>query len=124
MLPNNDQCLQFYYYQLPTSLGNLNVYVKLDNDKLSTLLPIWMEKNFKQGYWHVVQVPLGHGLSVNPYQIVFEEFVAKDDRSATFGMYIDDVVVRDESCLPPGDCDFEHGFCRESFIPFLQRMTS
>jgi len=30
-------------------------------------------------------------------------------KSRPFGVYVDDIYVKDESCLPTGDCDFEDG---------------
>ena len=109
-MPNNHQCLQFYYYQQEVTVGNLNVYVKFADDKVSSLLPLWSGKI--KGFWQIVQVSLGHALGTGSYQAVFEGFVPKNDLVQPFAMYIDDVLIRDESCLPLGDCDFEHGFCK------------
>ena len=33
-------------------------------------------------------------------------------KGENFNIYLDDVYIRDQTCLPPGDCDFENGLCK------------
>ena len=42
-----------------------------------------------------------------------------------FNIYLDDVYIRDHSCLPPGDCDFDSGFCKKfnTMLSLILRVT-
>lgn len=74
---------------------------------------MWTESFVYNGIsgWQIAQVSLGHGLTTLPYQVIFEEYVEANKPGSQFNIYIDDVFIRDQSCLPPGDCDFENGLC-------------
>lgn len=117
--PNSEQCVEFYYYHAPASIGSLNIYARLKTVYNSTNeLPIWTEPFANNGFngWQFAQVPLGHAITNIPYQVIFEEYVTADRPGNNFNIYIDDVFVRDGSCLPIGDCDFENGFCKKKFL--------
>ena len=128
--PNSDQCVEFYFYNEYKSYGQLNLYInhvtstrkegvnKTEsagqfNSKMLDF-SLWTNK-YKQiisAEWRRVQVPLGHFLSRKPFQLVFEKSAPVGQSSNWFADRIDDVSIRDESCLPQGDCDFEHGLCK------------
>ncbi len=76
--PNSEQCVEFYYYQEPSTVGSLNIYAKLSSQKnISDSFPLWTEPFLHNGIsgWQVAQVSLGHSLTNLPYQIVFEEYI-------------------------------------------------
>lgn len=111
---NNEQCVQFYYYHEASPVGSLNIYAKLTSQNISSLgFPLWSEPFVNNGYngWQLAQLSLGHYITNTAYQIIFEEYVQSDKPGNKFNIYIDDVFIRDQSCLPAGDCDFENGFC-------------
>ena len=119
--PNSDQCVQFYVYDEQKSKGYLNLYAKavhnesVDRLDMSTLeFPVWTSHSlsYERESWRRVQVPLSHFMSSQPYAIVLEKYVAPSDTPTWFFTYVDDIFIRDESCMPPGDCDFDHGLCR------------
>ncbi|CAF0741650.1 unnamed protein product, partial [Brachionus calyciflorus] len=117
--PNSEQCVEFYYYHAPASIGSLNIYAKLIGQSNSSgELPLWTEPFVNNGFngWQLAQVSLGHAITNLPYQIIFEEYVSANKPGNDFNIYLDDVLIRDSSCLPPGDCDFENGFCSWSSI--------
>ena len=113
--PNSEQCVEFYYYQEPSLVGSLNLYAKLSTQSATSIgFPLWTEplvSDFISG-WRVAQVSLGHTITNAPYQVIFEEFVEGNKPGNQFNIYLDDVFIRDQSCLPPGDCDFDSGFCK------------
>ena len=116
--PNTEQCIEFYFLQTRSKTGSLNVYATPTTDE-SLVFPLWTEKyvtSDEKLEWRRAQFPLGHAVAATPYQVVFEEHVPADfDQDKPFGIYLDDVFIRDESCLPAGDCDFSHGFCKIAF---------
>ncbi|CAF0741635.1 unnamed protein product, partial [Brachionus calyciflorus] len=117
--PNNEQCVEFYYYHIPTTIGSLNIYAKFTSDNASSLgFPLWTEPfvNTEGDTWHLAQVSLGHAITNLPYQVIFEEYVSGSKPGTNFSVFLDDVFIRDSSCLPPGDCDFENGYCSWSLI--------
>jgi hypothetical protein len=76
--PNSEQCVEFYYYQHPGTLGSLNLYVKFTSTALASIgLPIWSEPFVSNGIsgWQIAQVSLGHTIVISPFQVVFEEYV-------------------------------------------------
>ena len=112
-----EQCVEFYYYKHKNSIGELNVYGKpASQDAASLDFPLWTERFEcidEQFSWQRGQVPLSSALTKSPYQVVFEAHVEPtvDHPMPFFSIYLDDVFIRDQSCLPPGDCDFENGLC-------------
>jgi hypothetical protein len=90
------------------------VYVRLQN-KTDMQFPVWTgpRANVLLKGWRVAQVPLISGLVDTEFQVVFEVYVPS--RVATgsndYQIFLDDVFIRAESCLPAGDCDFENGLC-------------
>jgi hypothetical protein len=56
-------------------------------------------------------VPIGHGAVTSSYKVIFEEVIEAEQSGLQYGMFIDDVYIKDQSCSSTGDCDFENGFC-------------
>ena len=113
--PNGEQCVEFFYYRWSNSSGELNLYTKTTSYQDETGFPVWTEPPATNGLggWKVAQVSLGHYLVDKPYQIVFQEFIKANAINISSNyIFVDDVFIRDQSCLPPGDCDFENGFCK------------
>ena len=144
--PNNaEQCLEFFFLRTLSPTGTLSAYAKLASQNMSTLgFPIWTEK-FLAWYdtkpsWQRAQVSLGHAFANQPFEVVFEEFVpaevgrgnggffgnffGRPRRRKSFNVYLDDVFIRDRSCLPPGDCDFENGLCKATPTSYRSLLTS
>ncbi len=122
--PNTEQCIEFYYFQTKSKTGSLNVYATLATlETPSLVFPLWTERYVSSDdklEWRRAQFPLGHAVAAAQYQVVFEEYVPADfEQNKPFGVYLDDVFIRDESCLPSGDCDFTHGFCKITFAKYL-----
>lgn len=79
---------------------------------MPSALPIWtLPPDGGRYQWTIAQIPLGYGLINQPFQVILEQFVPKGQGTDRFSIAIDDFFVRDHSCLPLGDCDFENGFC-------------
>lgn len=81
--PNLEQCVQFYYYHKPASVGSLNIYAKLTSENLTSLgFPLWTEPFVNNGYddWQLAQVSLGNAITNSPYQVIFEEFVESNNQ--------------------------------------------
>lgn len=117
--PNSEQCVEFYYFHSPSSIGSLNIYAKFASEPESSIgFPLWTEPlvNTNGDVWHLAQVSLGHAITNTPYQVIFEEYVTSTSPGSNFNVFLDDVFIRDGSCLPSGDCDFENGFCSWSLI--------
>ena len=112
MVPNSrDQCLEFFYRREQAKrVSNLNVYTWVNMTKFN--IPVWSEPLYGNGLpgWQMARIPLGYSSTFLPYQVVIEESV-RADVGQLFDVFIDDVFIRDESCLPVGDCDFEDGLC-------------
>ena len=64
--------------------------------------------NFKDPQWRISQQRIPHGLTLIPYQVIFESTVYKFGGNSPI-IAIDDIFIRDRACLEPGDCDFENG---------------
>lgn len=119
--PNSEQCLEFYYFnKQQNKAAGLQVSYWLST--ASSNLPLWTEPKFSNGIngWRLSRVPLGHSLTTNPYQIIIEEVVAASNEAKPFDIYIDDIYIKDHSCLPAGDCDFEDGFCNFLMFTFQE----
>lgn len=90
--------------------------MKFDNDpdKNQLGIPLWSERYTSNDVyrWQLAQVPIGHGLINTAYKVIFEESVDNTTVATPFSVFIDDIYIRDYGCLPPGDCDFENGFCK------------
>jgi hypothetical protein len=116
--PNTEQCLEFFYYRNQEDLGEFNVYVQLEDARSLVSFPVWSQPSITNGYfdWKTAQVPLSQFLVDKPFQVIFEEYVASGSPGKKFAVWLDDVFVRDQSCLPAGDCDFENGFCKSRTI--------
>ena len=75
-------------------------------------MPIWTESQLSNDIdkgWKKVQISLGHSLTSLPFKVLIEEYVYGKGGAQQFSVYLDDLYVKDESCLPEGDCDFESG---------------
>jgi hypothetical protein len=96
------------------------MYTRFENKGLYGLgFPLWSQppssSNNSPTDWKIAQVSLRSGLVNKPFQVVFEQVIKGNRPNSQFGVYIDDVFIRDHSCLPAGDCDFENGFCKFIF---------
>jgi hypothetical protein len=100
-------------------VSELNMYTRFENKGLYGLgFPLWTQPSITDEdvaspstAWRIVQVPLKSSLVNKAFDLVFEQVISGLKPNATFGVYLDDVFVRDHSCLPAGDCDFENGLC-------------
>jgi hypothetical protein len=112
--PNGDQCLEFFYFRNQYDLGELNVYIQLEGSTAGSTFPVWSQPAIPNGLtsWKIAQVPLSQFLVDKPFQVVFEEAVASGSPGKKYAVSLDDVFIRDQSCLPIGDCDFEYAFCK------------
>lgn len=150
--PNDEQCLEFFYYDDASQAGLLNIYIKYVTQNVSFLgLPLWSEPLVTDNIqsWKMAQVTLHNQISTKNFQIVFEQYVdamatcksKERERRKEFGLklififflylfaaklyniYLDDVFVRDHSCLPAGDCDFEsNNLCMRNVFFFLNQI--
>ena len=110
--PNTEQCIEFYYYQIANTVGRFNLYANFLNVPLNGSLPLWSTYNTNnENEWRIVQIPIGHSIVSSPYKVIFEKVVDVSISGLPYGIFIDDVFIRDQSCYSPGDCDFENGFC-------------
>lgn len=105
--------MEFFYYSEPkTQTGTLSVYSKRKSQTVNSLgTAVWSQQSVYDPNWKIAQVSLGHSIRNEPYQVIFEQYVPVDASGKLHNIYIDDVFLRDESCLPRGDCDFENGMC-------------
>lgn len=121
--PNREQCVEFYYQRDDyNEVSRLKLFVWVN--KTASTLPVWTESSYNNDIvkgWKKVQVTLGHSLTALPYQILLEESVkVMTDRLRIYSVYVDDIFIKDESCLPQGDCDFEDGdTCTWTTDPYL-----
>ena len=76
-------------------------------------MPLWSTYNTNNDIneWQIVQIPIGHGIVSSPFKVIFEKSVDVSISGLPYGIFIDDVFIRDQSCSASGDCDFENGFC-------------
>lgn len=122
--PNAEQCLEFFYFQDTSSIGDFNIYIKYVTQNITSIgLPLWTEPlvNNNDKNWKIAQVPLSNQITQKAYQILFEHFIPGNNAAKLYNIYLDDVYIRDHSCLPPGDCDFDSGLCTWS-IPTVSQV--
>lgn len=62
----------------------------------------------KERSWRISQQRIPHGLSIGPYQVIFESMIFKSGSDYPV-VALDDIFIRDRACLESGDCDFENG---------------
>lgn len=106
-----DKCLQFFFHQPSNVVGDLNVYIKQYNVNLTSLLPIWSDKlsvDYFGPVWRKAQIQI-QNLQAFSFQVIFEQFVESTLPGNKYGVFLDDVQVRESYCLRPEDCDFENG---------------
>lgn len=113
IVPNSrDQCLEFFYRRESINrVSNLNVYTWINQSQFD--IPVWSESTLSNNGipgWQMVRILLGYSYTYLPYQVIIEESVSAGV-GESFDVFLDDVFVRDEACLPMGDCDFEDGLC-------------
>lgn len=123
IVPNSrDQCLEFFYRRETTNqVSNLNVYTWINQSQFD--IPVWSESTYSNSLrgWQMVRIPLGYSHTYLPYQVIIEESVPAGV-GQSFDVFLDDLFVRDEACLPIGDCDFEDGLCTWSIDPLLSNI--
>ncbi|XP_067126410.1 MAM and LDL-receptor class A domain-containing protein 1-like isoform X1 [Centruroides vittatus] len=100
---NEDFCIQFWYFVHGSDIGGLNLYIRPKDGSLET--PKWFIRGNHGGKWKIAQVS---ALSANGHDIVFEA-VTKQLNSGDIAL--DDVIIKNEKCPPPGNCDFEYDLC-------------
>ncbi|CAF0847412.1 unnamed protein product, partial [Rotaria sordida] len=114
MVPNGEQCVEFWYYtdaEALSSASRLNLFVRTSTQLTNTSgYLIWSTNTLRDRQWRISQQRIPHGLSLTPYQIIFESTIYKSGPNSPI-IAIDDVFIRDRACLEPGDCDFENGMC-------------
>mgnify|MGYP001810404962 CR=1 FL=1 len=115
-----DKCLQFFFHQPANFFGDLNVYIKQSDVNLTNLLPIWSDKfdiDFYGVVWRKSQIQI-QNLHAFSFQVIFEQYVESILPGNKYGVFIDDVQVKESYCLKPEDCDFENGDTCESIATF------
>ncbi|CAF4185562.1 unnamed protein product, partial [Rotaria sp. Silwood2] len=113
MVPNGEQCVEFWYYadaEILSSASKLKLFVRTSTQSTNTSGYLIWSKNIVQRQWRLSQQRIPHGLSLTPYQVIFESTIYKSGANSPI-IAIDDVFIRDRACLEPGDCDFENGMC-------------
>ncbi|XP_077978860.1 MAM and LDL-receptor class A domain-containing protein 1-like [Glandiceps talaboti] len=98
----NYSCVEFWYHMYGLNIGTLNIYVK-KNGQLGNAE--WTGSTSLGDQWNLGEFTYSADL---PYQIVFEGVVGASYDS---DIAIDDVLIKDTACSPPGSCDFESGKC-------------
>ncbi|CAH3118157.1 unnamed protein product [Pocillopora meandrina] len=101
----NGKCLQFWYHMYGRSIGTLNVRIRRLVQGKPTYFLQWSRSGDHGNRWRVAQVTVS---SVSDYQIVFEGVAGSSYQG---DIAIDDVVLLDNACPLPGDCNFETGMC-------------
>ena len=84
---------------------------------------MWTEEsNSDIQKWKIAKFSFGNSVVIGPYAIVFEQYVPAytNGNAKPFGMYLDDVYLKEGPCLPQGNCDFDHDLCK-SVVLFLPR---
>ncbi|XP_071486327.1 MAM and LDL-receptor class A domain-containing protein 1-like [Diadema antillarum] len=95
-------CLEFYYHMYGGNIGSLSMLVEVGG-LLSS--PYFTLSGQLGDQWNVARVPLAIN---DDFQVYFEATVGD---GALGNIALDDIDMYAGSCLTPGDCDFESGFC-------------
>ncbi|XP_032421781.1 MAM and LDL-receptor class A domain-containing protein 1-like [Xiphophorus hellerii] len=103
--PLDGECLMFWYHMEGTGVGELSVYLQTDSQENATKL--WTRIGDQGSHWRHGRVTLYNPQS--NYQVVFEA-IAGDEPMRDIA--IDDLIILNGICPPPGFCDFEMDFCR------------
>ncbi|XP_033753484.1 MAM and LDL-receptor class A domain-containing protein 1-like [Pecten maximus] len=97
-------CFQFWYSMNGRTTGRLNVYQRaVSTANLGQ--PIWKRSGPQGPRWYLGQVTIR---SQTDFFLTFEGVVGSSFYS---DIAIDDITMTTGYCPPPGDCDFESGFC-------------
>lgn len=77
IVPNSEQCVEFYFFSFKNQLGRLNVYAKFVDDQSNGMIniPLWSlngMNNEEDSAWQIAQVSIGHGTLKKPYKVIFE----------------------------------------------------
>ncbi|CAF5214849.1 unnamed protein product, partial [Rotaria magnacalcarata] len=101
IVPNGEQCVEFWYYSdgdLISALSKLQLFVRTSKQTTNTTgYLIWSKNILREGQWRLSQQRIPHGLSLTPYQVIFESIIFKfGPNSPTVA--IDDVFIRDRAC--------------------------
>ncbi|XP_046559779.1 MAM and LDL-receptor class A domain-containing protein 1-like [Haliotis rubra] len=97
-------CVKFYYHMYGSSMGTLNVYVKVGNNRGR---PLFVRSGNQGNYWSFGQATIP-ATSASGYQMVFEGISGSNYKS---DIALDDVKFTVGVCSIPGDCTFESGLC-------------
>ncbi|XP_063956551.1 MAM and LDL-receptor class A domain-containing protein 1-like [Lytechinus pictus] len=95
-------CFEFYYHMYGDNIGSLNVLIETGG---LFSQPYFTLSGNLGNQWNVARIPLNTN---DDFQVYFEATVGD---GILGNIAIDDVDMYAGSCLPPGDCDFENGFC-------------
>lgn len=102
-LENGDSCIQFWYHMYGSDIGELNIYIRSKNGNLG--YPLWSRKQNHGNEWRIGQVSI---TAIYEHDVVFEAVTEYGDKG---DIALDDVLVKEGKCLPPGNCDFEYDLC-------------
>eukprot|EP00057_Strongylocentrotus_purpuratus_P007164 XP_011661638.1 PREDICTED: MAM and LDL-receptor class A domain-containing protein 1-like [Strongylocentrotus purpuratus] len=95
-------CFEFYYHMYGDNIGSLNVLVEVGG---LFSQPYFTLSGNLGNQWNVARIPF----SINDdFQVYFEATVGD---GVLGNIAVDDIDMYAGSCPPPGDCDFENGFC-------------
>ncbi|KAK1172074.1 MAM and LDL-receptor class A domain-containing protein 2-like isoform X2 [Acipenser oxyrinchus oxyrinchus] len=101
----SDRCLQFWYHMYGAGIGTLNVY---KHDVSTANQSVLFSQQGNQGVlWRFAQASLYQSDS-SPFRITFEGITGATVQG---DMALDDILVSNGSCIPPGFCDFEINLC-------------
>nr|XP_042908894.1 MAM and LDL-receptor class A domain-containing protein 2 [Parasteatoda tepidariorum] len=98
-------CVQFWFQLSGSDVRSLNIYKRAVGAGIPQSA-LW-SYGFKHGSnaWRMGQRTID---AQYVHEIVFE---ATMDRGVNGFVALDDVVIRDRACPPPGSCDFEYDLC-------------
>ncbi|RDD40325.1 MAM and LDL-receptor class A domain-containing protein 2 [Trichoplax sp. H2] len=99
--PPIGKCMNFYY-RLTANAGTLRVFNQINGARGT---PLWQESGNQQGLWKPGQVTMNS--TSGTWQPVFQAETANGQGTIA----IDDVSFFDQACPPPGNCNFENGYC-------------
>ncbi|XP_076601190.1 MAM and LDL-receptor class A domain-containing protein 1 [Chaetodon auriga] len=103
--PPDKECLIFWYYMEGSEVGELSIYLQTpDSERRSAKL--WTRSGDQGKHWRHGRVTLDS--PDTPYQVIFEAVVGNGPRR---DIAIDDLIVLNGACPPPGFCDFEMDYC-------------
>lgn len=102
--PHDGECLMFWYYMEGKAIGELSIY--LQTISADTPVQLWTRRGDQENRWRHGRVTLFS--PDTPYQVIFEAETGDGPRR---DIAIDDLIVQNGACPPPGFCDFEMDLC-------------